>query len=511
MFALKKTVFIKNAVILTISSLVLRFAGIIFKVYITRLIGSEGVGLYQLIFSFYMLASTFATAGISTAVTRLVTEELALGSKKGTVRIFRRSVELTLIVAIVSLCLVFFGAKFISLKIIGDIRALPALRIMAFSLPFMGVSSCVRGYFIALRRVTPNALTQIFEQAVRICAVLLLFKKFAGKSPAVACGAVLLGDTFAEFLSCLMLYLCYLSSKKRLNTLKGRENPPFGVIKELTRIALPITSGRYLNTALRTAENVLVPKNLSRYPFSGANALSQFGMIKGMALPILFFPSTLLNAVSTLLIPEMSEAVAKKRPATVRSLTRQVLRLTAFISFVFGAIFLFAGEKIGLLIYNSSDVGTLLVALSPIVPFMYLDSVSDGILKGLDQQTFTFRTAISDSVIRIILILIALPLTGLKGFIAIMYFSNFLTCFLNVKRLLSVSRASLKIFGEILLPLMLAVAICFSVFKGLSFFPILSNLWFVVIFSSLSAGIYITLLFMLKIVKKTEILQIFKR
>ena len=234
-------------------------------------------------------------------------------------------------------------------------------------------------------------------------------------------------------------------------------------------------------------------------------------MIKGMALPILFFPSTLLNAVSTLLIPEMSEAVAKNRPATVRSLTRQVLRLTAFISFVFGAIFLFAGEKIGLLIYNSSDVGTLLVALSPIVPFMYLDSVSDGILKGLDQQTFTFRTAISDSVIRIILILIALPLTGLKGFIAIMYFSNFLTCFLNVKRLLSVSRASLKIFGEILLPLMLAVAICFSVFMGLSFFPILSNLWYVVIFSSLSAGIYITLLFMLKIVKKTEILQIFKR
>ena len=145
MFALKKTVFIKNAVILTISSLILRFAGIIFKVYITRLIGSEGVGLYHLIFSFYMLASTFATSGISTAVTRLVTEEIALGTKKGTVHIFRRSVELTLIVAIISLSLVFFGAEFIALKIIGDIRALPALKVLAFSLPFMGVSSCIRG------------------------------------------------------------------------------------------------------------------------------------------------------------------------------------------------------------------------------------------------------------------------------------------------------------------------------------------------------------------------------
>ena len=511
MFALKKTVFIKNAVILTISSLILRFAGIIFKVYITRLIGSEGVGLYHLIFSFYMLASTFATSGISTAVTRLVTEEIALGTKKGTVHIFRRSVELTLIVAIISLSLVFFGAEFIALKIIGDIRALPALKVLAFSLPFMGVSSCIRGYFIALRKVTPNALTQIFEQAVRIVAVLLLFKKFIGKSLATACAAVLLGDTIAEFLSCLVLYLCYLSSKKGLNKLKGRENPPFGVIKELTRIALPITSGRYLNTALRTAENILVPKNLSRYPYTGANALSQFGMIKGMALPILFFPSTLLNAVSTLLIPEMSEAVAKNRPTTVKTLTHQVLRLTALLSFIFGGVFLFAGRQIGVLIYNSSDVGTLLVTLSPIVPFMYLDSVSDGILKGLDQQTFTFRTAISDSVIRIILILIALPLTGLKGFIAIMYFSNFLTCFLNVKRLLKVSKAKLKIIGEILLPLILAILVSFLVFYLLSFCPYISNLWYVIIFSSLSVGVYTALLFILKIVEKSEILQIFKR
>ncbi len=446
MFSLKKTVFIKNAMILTVSSLILRFAGIIFKVYVTRLIGSEGIGLYQLIFSFYMLASTFAASGISTAVTRLVTEEIALGSKRGALQIFRRSVELTLCIALISLGLVYFGADFIANKIIGDIRALSALKILAFSLPFMGVSSCIRGYFIALRRVTPNALTQIFEQAVRIAAVLLLVKKFIHKGLGAACWAVLLGDTIAEALSCLVLFLSYLGSKKALNGLSGRKNPPFPVIKELSRIALPITSGRYLNTALRTVENVLVPKNLSRYPLSGANALSQFGMIKGMALPILFFPSTLLNSVSTLLIPEMSEAVAKKMYSTIKRLTLKVLRLTALLSFMFAIFFLLAGKKIGMLIYNSPDVGYLLVALSPIVPFMYLDSVSDGILKGLDQQAFSFRTAISDSILRIILILCLLPVSGMRGFIGIMYFSNFLTCFLNVKRLCKVTNIKLRDF-----------------------------------------------------------------
>ncbi|MBQ6847712.1 MAG: polysaccharide biosynthesis protein [Clostridia bacterium] len=444
---MKKTIFIKNAVILTVSSLILRFAGIIFKVYVTRLIGSEGVGLYQLIFSFYLLASTFATSGISTAVTRLVTEEIALGSKDGTLRIFRRSIELTLIVAFVSLFILFFGAEFIANSIIGDIRAMPALKIMAFSLPFMGISSCIRGYFIARRNVTPNALTQILEQAVRIGAIVVLAQKFIKKGLAAACTAVILGDTLAEALSCLVLYLCFISSKKGLNRLNGRENPPFGVIRELTRIALPITSGRYLNTALRTAENVLVPKNLSRYPLSGAKALSQFGMIKGMALPILFFPATLLNSVATLLIPEISEAKAKKMNFTIKRLTLRVLRLTGGMSLIFGVLFLILGEKIGLLIYKSSDVGALLVALAPIVPFMYLDSVSDGILKGLDEQSFTFRTSISDSTIRIILILCLLPISGMKGFIGIMYFSNFLTCFLNMRRLCKVTNIK---FTEIL-------------------------------------------------------------
>ena len=110
----KKTVFIKNALILTASSLILRFVGIIFKVWLAQVIGSEGIGLYQLIFSVYVLAATFATSGICTAVTRLVAEELALGTKKGTLKILRRSIELTLIIAAASVAVVFFGAEFIS-------------------------------------------------------------------------------------------------------------------------------------------------------------------------------------------------------------------------------------------------------------------------------------------------------------------------------------------------------------------------------------------------------------
>lgn len=501
----KKTLFIKNALILTVSSLLLRFAGIIFKVWLAAIIGSEGIGLYQLVFSVYVLASTFATTGISTAVTRLVAEELALGNKNGTLKILRRAIMLSLFIAVISVGIVFFGADFIANTLLGDLRAAPALKILPLSLPFMGITSCLRGYFIARRNVTPNAASQIFEQIIRIAIILFLVKSFIKKGLAAACAAVILGDVAAEALAFFALFISYLSDCKKLNSLSGRARPPYPIFKTILNISLPITSGRYLNTLLRTAENILVPKNLAKYPSRSANALSQFGMIKGMALPILFFPSAILNSISTLLIPEMSEAAAKNQKALVKSATHNILKLTSVISFIFGAIFFVAGDKVGILIYNDKQVGFLLQALSPIVPLMYLDSIADGILKGLDQQTFSFRTAISDSVIRIILILLLLPVSGLYGFIGIMYFSNLLTCFMNVGRLIKVTGATLKPLYEIFLPLSAALCVTLLSNSLISFIPLSNNLIYIILLCAISILSYCSLLFMFGTIKKDDI------
>lgn len=508
---MKKTLFIKNALILTASSLILRFVGIIFKVWLAALIGSEGIGLYQLIFSVYVLAATFATSGICTAVTRLVAEELALGSKKGTLKILRRAIEITLLIAAVSVTIVYFGAEFIADRFIGDMRAVPALKILPLSLPFMGITSCLRGYFIARRKVTPNAVSQLFEQAVRILLVVVLVKKFCDKGLAACSAAVLFGDTAAEIFSFFLLGLIWFRDRKKLTALNGRIRPPFGIVRRILHISVPITSGRYLNTALRTAENILVPKNLAKYPHSGELALSQFGMIKGMALPILFFPSTLLNSISTLLIPEMSEAAAKGRTGLVKAATRNILKLTAVMSFIFAAIFLVGGKEIGLLIYKSEEVGSLLRALSPIVPLMYLDSVSDGILKGLDQQAFSFRTAITDSVLRIILILLTLPRFGLRGFIWIMYFSNLLTCALNVGRLIKVSKARLKLLNEVILPLSAAFCITLLADTILRSVTVINNFVYLLLICLISIPLYLLFIFLIGTVTADDVRDFFRR
>ena len=245
---------------------------------------------------------------------------------------------------------------------------------------------------------------------------------------------------------------------------------------------------------LRTAENLLVPRNLAKFPLNNGKALSQFGMIKGMALPILFFPSAILNSVSTLLIPEISEAVAKNQTKVISRATYKILKLTALISFVFGAIFFFLGEKIGILLYDDLIVGRLLKVLSPIVPLMYLDSVSDGILKGLDQQSFTFRTSIFDSLIRIVLILLVLSKMGITGFILIMYFSNLLTCFLNVGRLITISFVKFNFFKELVLPLFFATASTYIPNLIFSNFANIPDLVYITLFVVVSIVIYLILL-----------------
>ena len=507
---MKKTIFIKNALILTATSFILRFAGIILKVWLAMAIGSEGIGLYSLIFSVYVLCSTFATTGISTAVTRLVAEELALGSKKGTLRILRRSIELSLILSILTIGIVYFGADFIATQVIKDVRSIPAIKILTFSLPFMATSSCLKGFFIARRKVTPNSLSQIIEQTVRILIIVFLVSKFIGKGLKTACAAVMLGDIISEAMGFLCLFVAFLWDRKKLSSLCGRKNPPFKIVRKLISISAPITSGRYLNSFLRTGENILVPRTLMKFSGLRGNALSLFGMIKGMALPILFFPSAILNAISTLLIPEMSEACALKRFAIIKKSSENIIKITALISFIFASIFFVAGENLGILIYKSEDVGYLIKVLSPIVPLMYLDSISDGILKGLDQQKFTIITAISDSSIRILLIISLLPITGLKGFIGIMYFSNILTCFLHVGRLIKISGAKIKKTEELLLPLLSAVIITLLFDTLYSNLGNIGTLVYIILLTVSSLVSYFLILVLLKIISLSEIKDFFR-
>lgn len=449
---MNKQAFYRNTAVMTVTSLLLRLLGIVFRIFISNRVGAEGMGLYQLVFSVYILGATFATGGLTTAVTCLAAERMTHSDAKGVRRLMGLSVALCLGVGGISALVLYLGAPIIGIWM-GDTRAVSAISVSGLALPFIGVSACIKGYFMARRRAWPPCLSQLVEQSVRIGGILWMLSALWDGSLEQACLIIIVGDALSETVACLYLLFAYRRDGKRLPT---APHTATRLLRPLLHIAVPLTAGRYLTTALRTVENFLVPACLTLYTHSDALSLAQFGAVKGMALPLIFFPSALLMTLSGLLIPELSDAHALGQRRQVTRLVERTLHITLLGSILVGGLFTALGRPLGDLLYHDSLVGLLLQILGPLTPVMYLDSVVSGMLKGLGQQVHSLWFSVADSAVRIALIYLLLPRYGLTGFLYVMLVSNLLTCVLSTTRLLTVSHTVMNWGRWIIRPLFAA-------------------------------------------------------
>ena len=429
--------YLKNAAILTGTGLLLRAAGMFFRIYIAARIGAEGMGLYQLIYTVYTMAVTLATAGLSVAATRLSAELLATDDPANVRAAMRRTLALGLGLGAAAAALLFTGAGLAADWWLEDARAALSLRILAPSLPFMAVSACLRGFFMARRKVGPNSRAQIFEQVVRIGVVALLIDSAVPQGIGTACAAVVVGNTVSEAASWVYMEWCY--RRELRDVPRNAKRPVQGLGRQLWDIIAPIAANQYMTSVLRTVENVMVPGCLALYTLSRETALSQYGALKGMAMPVIFFPFSFLATLSTLLLPEITEAHVQNRRAALEHLVNRVMLITLVLSFLAGGLFTQFAKEIGLVLYQSEEIGFYLSILGPLMPFMYMESMVDGILKGLGEQLSSFRYTALDSVVRIALIYLLLPRFGMQGFLFAMLVSNLLTSLLNLHRLLHVT------------------------------------------------------------------------
>lgn len=463
---MNKRAFYKNTAVMTATSLLLRLLGIVFRIFISNRVGAEGMGLYQLVFSVYILGATFATGGLTTAVTCLAAERMTRADAKGVRRLMGISVGLCLVIGGVSALLLYVGAPYIG-GWIGDTRSVSAISVSGIALPFIGVSACIKGYFMARRRAWPPCLSQLVEQSVRIGGILWMLSTLWDGSLAGACLIIILGDALSETVACLYLLFAYHRDGKQLPS--ANKNTATKLLRPLLHIALPLTAGRYLTTALRTVENLIVPACLTLYTHSDSLSLAQFGAVKGMALPLIFFPSALLMTLSGLLIPELSDAHALGQRRQVTRLVERTLHITLLGSILVGGVFTALGQQLGNLLYHDSLVGLLLRVLGPLTPVMYLDSVVSGMLKGLGQQVHSLWYAVTDSAVRIALIYLLLPRFGLAGFLYVMLVSNLLTATLSTSRLLITSHTPMNWGRWVIRPLFAAAVAgcCVWVFSRL--------------------------------------------
>ena len=420
-----------GALILTIAGVATRILGFVYRIYMSNLMGAEGMGLYQLIMPVYALAWSISCAGFNTTVSKLTAQENARGAYGNMARMLRQSVIITTLLGIALSGALYFGAPLLAEHFFGDDRTLLPLRILSFAFPFMAAGTCMRGYFIGLQQAKIPAINQVLEQVVRMVVVYLLAARFVPRGLEFAAAVALVAIVIEEMFSCAFVFCAYkwrkLRRVRKLNRNIPHETPPTEATKPGTMstvqtftlimcMALPLTGNRVAGSLLSAWENVLIPQRLQMFGLSATEAISEFGRITGMAMPLIFFPTAVLTALSVTLVPAVSEAVTKKDLRSVSFIVNKSLLFASITGFGAAALFIFFSHELGLAIYNQ-PIGLMLQLLGIMCPFIYMQIVISGVLNGLGCQMFIFRNSLLSSAISIGFIYVFVPQLGLVGYI----------------------------------------------------------------------------------------------
>ncbi|MCC8091086.1 MAG: oligosaccharide flippase family protein [Oscillospiraceae bacterium] len=425
----------KDTAVLTASSVLMRCIGLAYQVWLAGRIGAAGIGLWQLVTSVSMLSATLAISGIRFTTTRLVSEELGGGNGAGASRAVTHCLGYAALMGCAAFLVLYLCAEPIGFLWIGDARTVKSLRILAFGLPAIALSSVLNGYFIASGRAWRSAAVQVLEQLTGIGCVMALLSRVPGDDLELCCAAISGGRTVADIVSLLLIVALYLLEQRQ-----QRRGAPARLTGRMLRIAIPLALSAYARTSLTTLENLLVPRKLREAGFSAERALGGYGTITGMVFPIIGFPSCLLSALAELTVPELTAAQVRGDTARIDSTVSRLLRWTLAFSLLCAAFLFVNAEALGALIYHSSGVGPYIRVFALLVPMMYMDIVTDGCLKGLGQMMWSMGYNITEAALGTLLVITLLPRWALDGYIFMLFFCEIFNFVLSITRLRRVAQ-----------------------------------------------------------------------
>lgn len=491
-------VFLFNGILLTITALVMRTIGMFFNIYISNKIGTEAIGVYQLLMSVYMLAITIANSGINLATTRIVSEQEAFGMDSGIKKAMKKCLTYSLFMGCLACLLLFSFSSFIANYYLhSKISPIP-LRILALSLPFLSLSSCMNGYFSALRKVKKTVFAQVLEQFFKISFISFLLNYFLPSGLEYACISLVLGGAISEFLSFLFLAFLFLRDKNKLTSGSFKDT---NYTKQILKISLPISFTSYIRSGLSTFKQLLIPLQLEKSGISCELALSQYGIINGMVMPLIMFPCSFISSFSSLLIPEFSYMNAKKENQKMNFVISRILKFCFLFSFLIMGLFWCFSKELNNIIYPNVDVSFYIKLLCPLIVLMYIDNIVDSILKGLDKQVSVMGINIIDLISCIFLIYFLLPTQGIKGYIIVLFVSEIINGLLSFIHLIKYTNLRIDFENWLIKPFFSIVFlnIIFSYFSTAN--NIIEFIFYIFVF----AIVYFLLLVLLRSIVKKDI------
>ena len=430
-------IFVLNTFILLISSVILQVITLFFNIYISNTIGEEAVGVFSLVMSVYVFGITLSSAGINIASTRVVAEELACKNEIGAKKATSRCIFFSFIFGISASLIFFIFADFIVLRCLHNRISKSIIYLICIALPFISMSAAINGYFTAVRRVYKNAIAKFGEELVKIVCAVTLLKLFPPTNISSACYNLILADIISEITSFLHLYILYLSDKQG-SLIESRYKDLDSYNKRILRITIPVALTSYLRSGLSTIKQLIIPSSLQRSGMNSSNSLISYGIVNGMAMPIIMFPVILVTSFSGLLVPEFSRYYAQGRYKKIRTVSSIILICTLIFSLIVAILIFIFADELSSLIYHKSEIAKYLRILAPLVVVMYLDIVIDAILKGLDAQVDVMVVNVFDCIVSIAFIYFLVPILGFSGYIISIFISEVIDFTLSGYRLLKI-------------------------------------------------------------------------
>ncbi len=433
---MKKSSFIYGTILLVIVNFLVRSLGFIYRIMLSRLIGAEAIGLYQMVFPFLTLLTTVTTAGIPIAVSSLVAKENSLSNREGVYKVLTVALciggTLSLIISIlVSLNIDPIVTKILKNKSIyyPFLYTIPAISLITFS-------GTLRGFFYGLKDVSPPANSQVVEQLIRIIFVLsyLIYKKPSNPTLAATIGVI--GISLGEIFG--LIYLIFKFNFKKLNLkkyfLKVYSTSTLRIVGNILYISVPITIGKLISVLIQTVNSILIPQRLIIAGYTSSEAIQTFGKITGMTMPLLFLPFTVTSALAVNIIPDISEQIAINNMEDIRSQSNLAIKLTLLVAIPITFVYAIFGNHIAQLIYNQQDVGKYLTIASYSTIFLCMQHTLSGILHGMGKQVINTINYLLGILIQLYCtyFLIPNPRYGINGFFIGYILSAFVIFMLNM-------------------------------------------------------------------------------
>ncbi len=419
--------FLKGTFILTVAGLVVKVIGSLNWIFVSRILGGEGIGLYQMAFPIYFLAMTVSQAGVPVAISIITAERVALKDIYGARRVFHISMALMVVTGIFFSILTYFAADWlIEWHFLRDPRAYKSVVVLAPTVFFVTLLASSRGYLQGWQRMTPTAVSQIVEQIFRVITMVLLADLFLPWGLDYAAAGASLGALAGAITGLIVLVYFHVKLDRDIERDYGHDlRPPEGtkpeparrIIKRIFQLSLPVSAASIMLPVVSNLDLMIVPQRLEVAGYSVNEATELFGYLTGMAVPLVNLSCIITASMAMSIVPAISEARALRDKARVFAQTAASVRISNMVCFPAFVIVFVLATPISSLIYNAPGAGPAVMIASFSIVLLGLHQVSTGILQGLGHPTIPMINMILAAGAKVVLNweLTAIPWLGIMG------------------------------------------------------------------------------------------------